>query len=196
LLDRQVVVATVLFSFSWASQHLHRRTCKQHLNIQVDNPVVCMSQKTAKEFLVNNDPARFYAFFLKATQIDKLIEAVRQAEDLKDQVLTTLEDYEFGFQEFLAKDYAPAKQAHEDLAEAREVVAQKRMVEKERCNRWIQDEKAKIKDLAAQKEKADENEKKALAKLEEHKADQKSNQDRLQMFKVIEHTCTAPLRKL
>jgi hypothetical protein len=61
-----------------------------------------MSQKTAKEFLVNNDPARFYAFFLKATQIDKLIEAVRQAEDLKDQVLTTLEDYEFGFQQLKA----------------------------------------------------------------------------------------------
>jgi hypothetical protein len=155
-----------------------------------------MSQKTAKEFLVNNDPARFYAFFLKATQIDKIIEAVRQAEDLKDQVLTTLKDYEFGFQEFLAKDYAPAKQAHEDLAEAREVEAQKRKVQKEQCNRHIQDSKAKIQDFAAQKVKADENYKKALLKLEEHKADQKSNQDCLQMFKVIEHMCTPPVRKL
>jgi predicted RNase H-like nuclease len=155
-----------------------------------------MSQKTAKEFLVNNDPARFYAFFLKATQIDKLIEAVRQAEDLQEQVLTTLEDYAFGFQEFLAKDYAPAKQAHEALAEAREVEGKKRIVQKEQCNRYIQDAKAESQDLAAQKVKADENEKKALAKLEEHKADQKSNQDRLQMFKVIEHTCTPPVRKL
>jgi uncharacterized protein YdcH (DUF465 family) len=66
------------------------------MNIQVDNPVVCMPQKIAKEFLVNNDSARFYSLFLKATQIDKVIEGVRQAESLKDQILTTLEDYAFG----------------------------------------------------------------------------------------------------
>ena len=35
-----------------------------------------MPQKIAKEFLVNNDPARVYAFFLKATQIEKVMEGV------------------------------------------------------------------------------------------------------------------------
>jgi len=154
-----------------------------------------MSQKTAKEFLVNNDPARFYAFFLKATQIDKLIEDTRKAEDFRDQLLTTLGEYEYGFQEFLAKEYAPAEQAHEDMAEAREIQAQKEKNSREQTNRYIQDQKEKNQVLAAQKEKAEENEKTALAKLEEHKANQKSNQDRLQIFKVREHMCTPHMRK-
>ena len=145
-----------------------------------------MPQKIAKEFLVNNDPARFYSFFLKATQIEKVLEDVRQAEGLRDELLTTLEDYQVRFEEFVGKQYEPAKQAHEDMQEAREVQAQLLQVEKERCNRQIQDWKEANEGSAKEKEKAEEDKKKALAKLEKCKAEQKSNQDRLQVHQVIE----------
>ena len=144
-----------------------------------------MLQKIAKEFLVNNDPARFFSFFLKAIQIEKVMEGVRQAEGLRDELLTTLEDYEVRFEDFVVKQYEPAKQAHEDMQEAREVQAQLLQVEKERCNRQIQDWKETNKGSAKEKEKAKENNKKALAKLEMCKAEQKSKQDRLQVHQVI-----------
>jgi hypothetical protein len=145
-----------------------------------------MPQKIAKEFLVNNDPARFYAFFLKATQIEKVMEGVRQAEGFRDELRQTTKDCEGRFEDFVGKQYEPAKQAHEDMQEAREVQAQLLQVETERCNRQIQDWKETNEGSAKEKEKAQENKVKALAKLEKFKAEQKLSQDRLQAHQVIE----------
>jgi len=49
----------------------------QHLNYQIDNPAVVMTQKVTKEFLIKCEPKEFYKLFLKATRIDILIEKYR-----------------------------------------------------------------------------------------------------------------------
>ncbi|KAJ6634725.1 Structural maintenance of chromosomes protein 6 [Pseudolycoriella hygida] len=44
------------------------------LNIQVDNPVCVLTQDASREFLKESDPKKRFKFFLKATQIDTVIE--------------------------------------------------------------------------------------------------------------------------
>jgi len=44
------------------------------LNIQVENPVLILNQDAARSFLKECDPHKLYQFFLKATQIEAIIE--------------------------------------------------------------------------------------------------------------------------
>lgn len=45
-----------------------------YLNIQVENPVLILNQDAARSFLKECDPKKLYQFFLKATQIETIIE--------------------------------------------------------------------------------------------------------------------------
>jgi hypothetical protein len=60
-------ICAVLDRPSFLYSLVHRA---QHLNYQVDNPTVVLTQKVAKEFLHNANPKEFYQLFLKATRID------------------------------------------------------------------------------------------------------------------------------
>jgi chromosome segregation ATPase len=43
-----------------------------HFGIQIDNPLVLLTQETAKRFLANAKPSDLYEFFMKSTQLEQL----------------------------------------------------------------------------------------------------------------------------
>lgn len=52
------------------------------LNIQVENPVLILNQDAARSFLKECDPKKLYTFFLKATQIETIVDKLHSC--LKD----------------------------------------------------------------------------------------------------------------
>lgn len=43
-----------------------------HFGIQIDNPLVILTQETAKRFLASSKPSDLYEFFMKSTQLEQL----------------------------------------------------------------------------------------------------------------------------
>ncbi|XP_070491054.1 structural maintenance of chromosomes protein 6 isoform X2 [Chironomus tepperi] len=59
-------------TISTTRQELHKMSLC--LNIQVENPVLILNQDAARSFLKECDPKKLYQFFMKATQIEAIIE--------------------------------------------------------------------------------------------------------------------------
>ena len=49
--------------------------------IQVDNPIAILNQDTAKSFLYKCDPSKLYDFFMRATQLEDLLQDQNQARE-------------------------------------------------------------------------------------------------------------------
>ncbi|XP_073832880.1 structural maintenance of chromosomes 6 [Musca autumnalis] len=63
-------------------------------NVQVDNPVFVLNQDSAREFLKELEPAKNYQLFLKATQIDVVLEKLNDSLHLHKSHLQELKNYE------------------------------------------------------------------------------------------------------
>lgn len=80
------------------------------LNIQVENPVLILNQDAARSFLKECDPKKLYQFFMKATQIEAIIEKLngcfQTAVSSKNQlanVETAMKRYEVDIEELRQK---------------------------------------------------------------------------------------------
>lgn len=57
----------------------------KQLNIQVDNLICILNQEFARTFLIISTASKMYEFFLKATQIDELVQKLESCEtDMDD----------------------------------------------------------------------------------------------------------------
>lgn len=52
-----------------------------HLHIDVENPMTILTQDTARSFLANSTGQEKYAFFLKGTQLDRLMNDYKKLDD-------------------------------------------------------------------------------------------------------------------
>lgn len=58
-------------------------------NHQIDNPLVNLSQETAKRFLACTSPAEMYGFFLRGTQLDQIAAAYEQVQERLNRMRAT-----------------------------------------------------------------------------------------------------------
>jgi len=75
------------------------------LNIQVENPVLILNQGAARSFLKECDPKKLYQFFMKATQIEAIIEKLNgcfqtavSSKNLLANVEKAMKRYEVGIE--------------------------------------------------------------------------------------------------
>ncbi|KAF9425484.1 Structural maintenance of chromosomes protein 6 [Entomortierella beljakovae] len=61
-----------------------------HMNIQVDNPMNCLSQDTARRFLQSSTPEEKYKFFSRGTQLHQLSVDYETVRECIDSMQTTL----------------------------------------------------------------------------------------------------------
>ena len=54
-----------------------------HFNVQVDNPVIILTQQASKEFLLSNAPKDMYRFFMRATLLEQLLKEYQEAIEAK-----------------------------------------------------------------------------------------------------------------
>ncbi|XP_066916524.1 structural maintenance of chromosomes protein 6-like [Clytia hemisphaerica] len=62
-----------------------------HFNIQIDNPVSILTQNTSRSFLNTSNPKHKYAFFLKATQLERLTDDYQKIYEEKELTKILLE---------------------------------------------------------------------------------------------------------
>uniref|UniRef100_A0A1I8NV53 Rad50/SbcC-type AAA domain-containing protein n=1 Tax=Stomoxys calcitrans TaxID=35570 RepID=A0A1I8NV53_STOCA len=63
-------------------------------NVQVDNPVFVLNQDSAREFLKDLEPSKNYKLFLKATQIDVVLEKLNDSLHLHRTHVQEIKNYE------------------------------------------------------------------------------------------------------
>jgi chromosome segregation ATPase len=127
----------------------HLDDIKRHLNLQVDNPAVLMTQKTSKEFLTRGEPKEFYSLFMKATQVDIVEEKLKDALLSKDSIDATLQGQQEAFETFMVKDFEPASQAWQEMAEVSDLQAKHSVLARELVVWNVQEQEHEIQ--AAQK---------------------------------------------
>ncbi|KAL0488622.1 structural maintenance of chromosomes protein [Acrasis kona] len=59
-------------------------------NLQIDNPTTCMTQDVSREFLANSSAKKKYDFFLRATQLEKMVSEYDNANKNKWELEATL----------------------------------------------------------------------------------------------------------
>ncbi|XP_063980640.1 structural maintenance of chromosomes protein 6 [Diachasmimorpha longicaudata] len=61
-------------------------------NIQVDNPISILTQKNAKEFLIQPKPSKLYELFMKATQLETIGENYKEALQISKETQTKMRE--------------------------------------------------------------------------------------------------------
>ncbi|XP_015109443.1 structural maintenance of chromosomes protein 6 [Diachasma alloeum] len=61
-------------------------------NIQVDNPISILTQKNAKEFLIQPKPSKLYELFMKATQLETIGANYKEALQISKETQTQMRD--------------------------------------------------------------------------------------------------------
>lgn len=84
------------------------------LNIQVENPVLILNQDAARSFLRECDPKKMYVLFLKATQIEMIIEKLHACLKQAVTAKTQLEHLERSIKQY-ESEVAVIKDKHEKL---------------------------------------------------------------------------------
>lgn len=84
------------------------------LNIQVENPVLILNQDAARSFLRECDPKKMYTLFLKATQIEMIIEKLHACLKQAVTAKTQLEHLERSIKQY-ESEVAVIKDKHEKL---------------------------------------------------------------------------------
>ena len=126
----------------------HLDDIKRHLNLQVDNPAVLMTQ-TSMEFLTRGEPKEFYSLFIKALQLDDVEEKLKDALLRRDSINATLEGRQEAFETFMVKDFEPLSQAWQELAEVGDLEAKHAVLARELVVWLVQEQEHEIQ--AAQK---------------------------------------------
>ena len=127
----------------------HLDAIKKHLNLQVDNPAVVMTQKTSKEFLTRGEPKEFYSLFMKATQVDTVEEKLKDALQSRDTIDSIFQTRKEAFETFTVTEFEPAAQAWQEMSEVNDLQAQKHVLGRERVVWMVQEQEKGIQ--AAQK---------------------------------------------
>lgn len=63
-----------------------------HMNIQVDNPIVVLNQETSRNFLQSKSAKDKYVFFLKATQLETVKANYEEAEENARQATSSYDN--------------------------------------------------------------------------------------------------------
>lgn len=119
-----------------------------HMQIEVDNPMAILTQDTARQFLANSTPADKYKFFLKGTQLEKLMHEYEMIDEKLDTCATILNRKREQIPEIEAEVAELDKKWHE-LEEARNLEIKISNLHKEKFWAGIQDYEAKIRDKEA-----------------------------------------------
>lgn len=88
------------------------------LNIQVENPVLILNQDAARSFLKECDPKKFYQFFMKATQIETVIEKLNSCFATANTAKVQLENMKKVLNKY-ENDIEILKQKHSRLQSVR-----------------------------------------------------------------------------
>ncbi|KAL9641478.1 hypothetical protein ABK040_013403 [Willaertia magna] len=84
-------------TISTSSKELH--FILEKFNIQIDNPTTVMSQDVAREFLAGSSESKKYQFYLKATQLQSILDGLEEANKCKDAMEIVKYDKERAFEE-------------------------------------------------------------------------------------------------
>lgn len=84
------------------------------LNIQVENPVLILNQDAARSFLKECDPKKLYELFLKATQIEAIIDKLHSCLKCATSSKTQLEHLDRSVKQILI-EIAEIKEKHQKL---------------------------------------------------------------------------------
>lgn len=85
-----------------------------YLNIQVENPVLILNQDAARSFLKECDPKKLYQFFLKATQIETIIDKLNSCFQSAANSKSKLEHLNNSCKQ-MDKELTVIKEKHEKL---------------------------------------------------------------------------------
>ncbi|CAO1309708.1 unnamed protein product [Diamesa serratosioi] len=85
-----------------------------YLNIQVENPVLILNQDAARSFLKECDPKKLYQFFLKATQIETIIEKLNSCFQSAANSKSKLDHLNMSCKQ-MDKEITVIKEKHEKL---------------------------------------------------------------------------------
>ncbi|KAG2391774.1 hypothetical protein C9374_013259 [Naegleria lovaniensis] len=61
-------------------------------NIQIDNPTTCMTQDISREFLAGSSEAKKFEFFLKATQLQQMMDSFKHSQESMSKIELILDE--------------------------------------------------------------------------------------------------------
>ncbi|XP_055325596.1 structural maintenance of chromosomes protein 6 [Sitodiplosis mosellana] len=170
-----------------------------YMNIQVDNPVCVMTQDASRGFLRDSNPKKRYELFLKATQLDVIIEKL---DGCLQQVNTA--KAKFKSQQRQHVNYLEAqKKAHEKLNQFKSMEPLKKETNRYKCERawlsvvneeeFIQNVNTEFENARQKKDKTDQE----LAKLNVNDSDMNEQNAQLNgEIEQLQQSIVAEQRKL
>jgi len=153
-----------------------------HLNLQIDNPAVVMTQKVTKEFLSKSEPKDFYGLFLKATRVDSLIEKYREAKEYSKSIVKSRDDTKEAFQIFVQVKYQPATEAHAEMAAVVQLNAKLDGIRYEKMSVLLRDYKDEIHCFEQARAKSETHKDKVQALLDANATECEQNKENLKVL--------------
>jgi chromosome segregation ATPase len=134
-------------------------------NVHIDNPTTVMTQDISRQFLASKKPTQKYQFFLKATQLSKMVEEFEKAKANKDAFVAAIEVKK----EALEDSAVHLKKLEDEAIAARELATLEKKIDQLRdAHFW-----ALVKEAEDRKnafiEKRDEQQKEYDSMLKHHK---------------------------
>ncbi|CAE6540561.1 unnamed protein product [Rhizoctonia solani] len=149
-----------------------------HMNLQVDNPVVVLTQDTSRQFLASSKPKDKYQFFLNGTSLTQLsdeyetiLESLKKTETILQSKQTVVPDLKRQFTEAQSK-YREAQAAQQQSQRVEEL-------EKEMAWAYMKRKKIQMEALVTDHETAKKNVEKAQAHVDEAQSDLKTAEEEI-----------------
>ncbi|KAH7345701.1 P-loop containing nucleoside triphosphate hydrolase protein [Rhizoctonia solani] len=149
-----------------------------HMNLQVDNPVVVLTQDTSRQFLASSKPKDKYQFFLNGTSLTQLsdeyetiLESLKKTETILQSKQTVVPDLKRQFTEAQSK-YREAQAAQQQSQRVEEL-------EKEMAWAYMKRKKIQMEALVTDHETAKKNVEKAQAHVDDAQNDLKTAEEEI-----------------
>uniref|UniRef100_A0A182PKN8 Peptide methionine sulfoxide reductase B1, chloroplastic n=1 Tax=Anopheles epiroticus TaxID=199890 RepID=A0A182PKN8_9DIPT len=122
-------------------------------NIQVDNPICVLNQDLARSLLKDSDEGKQYTFFAKATQIDNILDMLRECSSINDRALNVLSvkeksleylNSEINVLEEKRSNLESAERLHELLQELQTQLAWRSVIDQEQQLAAVDEELKKL----------------------------------------------------